>query len=267
MTTYRTNFQKSVPLDYLVLIVICTLLIFLLSALLIIPVKETPLNRVGLPWASWLGPTQPPGADGVCASHPPAGAGPGGAVPCLSLSGSAPGCGPQTGRRGGFGSGAMILNIRYQRSSPGLMVRGASGLRPRQRTGCQKTSQTMAKSDKKAFPSGGSRMMREHHAAASFSYWRLLGEQINLPNKRTTYIPPTIFQWCAHWENPLRVFRVELSVKTDNSKYGTKRNPLEKVAKSLLRQIYLAKSILMCLISVYFRKPSTPAARSRPLSL
>lgn len=68
MTTYRTNFQKSVPLDYLVLIVICTLLIFLLSALLIIPVKETPLNRVGLPWASWLGPTQPPGADGVWAS-------------------------------------------------------------------------------------------------------------------------------------------------------------------------------------------------------
>lgn len=203
MTTYRTNFQKSVPLDYLVLIVICTLLIFLLSALLIIPVKETPLNRVGLPWASWLGPTQPPGADGVWAS-PPAGAGPGGAVPCLSLSGSAPGCGPQTGRRGGFGSGAMILNIRYQRSSPGLMVRGASGLRPRQRTGCQKTSQSMAKSDKKAFPSGGSRMMREHHAAASFSYWRLLGEQINLPNKRTTYIPRP-FSNGAHIGKTLRV--------------------------------------------------------------
>ena len=41
MTTYRADFQKSVPLDYLMLIVICTLLIFLLPALLIIAVKDT----------------------------------------------------------------------------------------------------------------------------------------------------------------------------------------------------------------------------------
>lgn len=77
-------------------------------------------------------------------------------------------------------------------------------------------------------------MMRERHTTTSFSYQRLLRGQINLPNKRTMYIHPIIFQWCAHWKNPLRAFGIELSVKTDNSKCGTKRNPLEKVAKSLL---------------------------------
>lgn len=40
MTIYRADFQKSVPLDYLALIAACTLLIFLLSALLTIPVKD-----------------------------------------------------------------------------------------------------------------------------------------------------------------------------------------------------------------------------------
>ena len=40
MTIYRADFQKSVPPEYLALIVVCVLLIFLLSVLLTIPVKD-----------------------------------------------------------------------------------------------------------------------------------------------------------------------------------------------------------------------------------
>lgn len=40
MTIYRADFQQSVPPDYLALIVGCTLLVFLLSALLTVPVKD-----------------------------------------------------------------------------------------------------------------------------------------------------------------------------------------------------------------------------------
>lgn len=52
------------------------------------------------------------------------------------------------------------------------------------------------------------------------------------------------------------------------SLYGFRENTLTLVHfRPMLKAHQRVKSMLICLISVYFRKPSTPAARSRPLSL